>query len=76
MPVDDCILAPGEHGIAGELGAMVGHDHSWLAASLDDRRQLAGDAPAGDRRTRNSPQALLGHVIDDVEDAEALAWSE
>lgn len=37
---------PGEHGIAGELGAVVGHDHSWLAAALDDGRQLAGDAPS------------------------------
>ena len=45
VPVDDGVLAPDEHGIAGELGAMIGHDHSWLAASLDDRRQFAGNAP-------------------------------
>jgi hypothetical protein len=29
--IDGGGLAPGEHGIAGELGAMVGRDHSWLA---------------------------------------------
>ncbi len=26
VPVDDCVLAPGEHDIAGELSAMVGYD--------------------------------------------------
>lgn len=35
VPIDGCVLAPGEHGVAGELGAIVGRDHSWLAASLD-----------------------------------------
>lgn len=70
VPIDDCVLAPGEHGVAGELGAMVGHDHSWLAASLDDCRQFAGHAPPRDRRLRNGAQAFLGDVVDDVEDAE------
>ena len=46
VPVDDRVLAPGQHGVAGELGAMVGHDHSWLPTSFDDRRQFAGDAPS------------------------------
>jgi hypothetical protein len=32
--------------LQGKLGAMVRHDHSGLAASLDDFRQLAGDAPS------------------------------
>ena len=76
VPVDDCVLAPGEHGIAGELGAMVGHDHSWLAASLDDRRQFAGNAPSRDRRIRNSSEALFGDIIDDVEDTEASSVGE
>ncbi len=40
------IFAPGEHGIAGELGAVIGDDHCWLAASLDDCREFAGNAPS------------------------------
>ena len=55
---------------------MVGHDHSWLAASLDDCRQFAGDAATRDRCLRNGAQAFLGDVVDDVEDAEAPAVGE
>lgn len=76
VPIDDCVLAPGEHGVAGKLGAMVGHDHSWLAASLDSCGQFAGHAPSRDRRLRNGAQAFLGEVVDDVEDAEAPAVGE
>jgi len=66
MPVDGSVLTPDEHGIAGELGAVVGHDHSWLAALLDDRRQLAGNASARDGCVRNGAQTFLGYVIDNV----------
>src|SRR4029077_20825955 len=76
VPVDDGVLEPGKHGIAGELGAMVGHDQSWLAASLHDCREFAGDAPSRDRRIRNGPQTLLSHVVDDVEDTEAPSVGE
>ncbi len=47
-----------------------------LAAPLDERRQLAGDPPARDRRVGDRRQAFAGHVIDDVEDAEAPARGE
>ena len=39
-PVDRVVLAPGEHGVAGELGAVVADDHIRLAAPFNDRRQL------------------------------------
>jgi hypothetical protein len=50
---------------------VVGDDHARLAMPLDDRRQLACRASARDRGVRDCAQTLLGHVIDDVEDAEA-----
>src|SRR3954462_14114541 len=37
MPVDLVLLRPGQHGIAGELGAVVGDDHARLAALIDQR---------------------------------------
>jgi len=55
---------------------MIGHNHSWLAASLDDCHQFAGHAPSRDRRLRNGAQAFFGDVVDDVEDAEASAVGE
>jgi hypothetical protein len=71
VPVDAVVFAPGEHGVAGVFRAVVGDDHARLAMPLDDRRQLACHAPARDRGVRDCAQTLLGHVIDDVEDAEA-----
>ena len=49
MPVDFVFRAPGEDGVRGQLGAVIGDDHARLAAVGDDRRQLAGHAPARDR---------------------------
>src|SRR3984957_5004062 len=30
MPDDPVVLPPGEHGVRGELGPIVGHDHAGL----------------------------------------------
>jgi len=38
----------------------------------DERRQFAGDTLAGDRRVWDRREALLGHVVDDVEHPEPL----
>ena len=76
VPVDAVSFAPGQHGVRGELGAVVGDDHARLAAPLDERRQFARHPPSGDRRVRDRSQAFPGHVVDDVEDAEAPAVGE
>src|SRR6478752_2045793 len=46
VPVDAGLLAPGQHGIAGELGAVVGDDRTRLAAPLDDRGQFPRHTPS------------------------------
>jgi len=46
VPFDLMIRGPAEDGVRGELGAVVADDHSRLAASLDEHRQLAGDPSA------------------------------
>lgn len=43
------ILAPGEHEIAGELGAIVGHDHFWFAPLRGDVVDYVEDAEAAGR---------------------------
>jgi transposase len=40
VPVDLAVPAPSQHGVAGELGAVVADDHARLAAPFDDRCQL------------------------------------
>lgn len=60
VPIDGCVLAPSQLRIAGEFGAMVGHDHFWLAASLDDCRQFPSDAPSRNRCLRNDVQPFVG----------------
>jgi hypothetical protein len=40
QPGDPVVLRPGEHGVRGELGPIVGHDHAGLATPFDQRRQF------------------------------------
>jgi len=47
-----------------------------LAVPRDDGRQLARHTPPGNRGVRDRAQALLGDIIDNVEDAEAPAVGE
>lgn len=44
VPVDTAVAASGEHGVAGELRAVVADDNPQLAVPLDDRRQFASHA--------------------------------
>src|ERR1700733_14711929 len=46
MPNDPVVLRPGEHGVRGEPGPVVGDDHAGLAAPFDQRRQFPRHAPA------------------------------
>lgn len=41
MPLHADLAAPRQDGIAGELGAIVAHDHAQLAAMGDEPGQLA-----------------------------------
>src|ERR1700722_18948884 len=50
VPDDPVVLRPGEHGVRGELGPVVGHDHAGFAAALDQDSQFARHAPPRDRR--------------------------
>ena len=69
-------LVQAEHGVRGELGAVVGDDHRRPAAAGDEGRELSRDPPARDRGVGDRGEALLGHVVDDVQDAEAPAAGE
>src|ERR1044071_727294 len=44
VPLDAMVAAPGEHRIAGELRAVVAHDHAGFATSLDNGREFARNA--------------------------------
>ena len=70
MPLHADLPAPCQHGIAGELRAVVADDHTGLAAPGDQLGQLAHDTAPRDRGVRHRCQALPGHVIDYVEHAE------
>ena len=70
------ILCPAQHRVRGELGAVVGNDHSGLGARADELRQLTGNPFARDRGVGDCRQAFARDVIDNVEDAEAPALGE
>jgi hypothetical protein len=36
IPLDLCVLAPREHGVTGQLGAVVADHHARQPATLDD----------------------------------------
>jgi len=71
VPLGTVVLRSGKDCVRGEIGAVVGNDHVRLAAAADQVGQLACQPSTGDRRVRDGGQALSGHVIDDVEHAEA-----
>jgi hypothetical protein len=64
---------PGENCVRGELGAVVGDDQLWLSAPGNQVRELAGDPLARYRRVGDCRQALLGDIVEDVQDPEAPA---
>lgn len=46
MPLDAGVLAPGEGGVAGQLGAVVADQHARQPVTLGDRGEFADDTPA------------------------------
>ena len=62
MPLHADLAAPCQHGIGGQLCAIVADDHARLAAPGDQLGQLAHDTAARDRCIRHRCQALPGHV--------------
>ena len=73
MPFDVAVLLPGEHGIRGEFGAIVGDDHAGIAAPFGDRIQFASGTFARDRVVHDGRQAFPAEVVDDTQDAEAAS---
>ena len=73
VPLDPLILRPGEDGVRGELGPVVADDQAGPTSAVDESRQLPRDSVSGHRGVRDGRQALVGDIIDDIEDPEAPA---
>ena len=73
VPIDPLILRPGEDAVRGELRAVVADDHAGLASPLDEGGKLPGYPVTGNRGVRDGGQALVGDVIDHVENPEPPA---
>lgn len=71
VPFHLMILRPAEDRVRGELGAVGQRRSCPLAAPGDQFRPFTRHPAAGDRS-----QAFARHVVDNVEDAEALAAGE
>src|SRR3546814_10933724 len=70
MPLQAYFAAPREHGVGGELGAVVTDDHGWLAAPGDQFVQRAHNPPPGDRCVAHRTHTTPAHVIDNSRHAE------
>lgn len=46
MPLDAGVLAPGEHGMTGQFGAVVADHHARQPATVGDGGEFADDTPA------------------------------
>lgn len=73
MPRDARFLRPAEHGVRRERGALVRDDAFRIAPLGHGRLGFPRDAPARDRGAGKGREALLRHVIHDIEDAQATA---
>ena len=76
MPGDAGGLGPGEHGIRGELGAVIADDELGLAAHRHERAQLSRHPLARNRGVDDGGQAFLGYVVDHVQDAQPPTGDE
>lgn len=63
VPGDARLLAPGQHRVRGELGAVIADDQVGLSAPGDERRQFPCNAPARDRCVDDGRQAFLGDIV-------------
>ena len=63
VPIDDCVLAPGEHGIAGEFGAMVGDDHEiYRCRALCLGRRAEGEIKDSARAVEGLPPGATDDI--------------
>ena len=76
VPGNPVVLRPGQHGVAGELGAVVRDDHAGLAATIDQCRQFSRHPQSRDRDVGDRRKAFPGDVIDDVQNPEATTIGE
>jgi len=60
VPGDARLFAPGQHGVRGELRAMITDDQVGLAAPGDDQAQFSGYPATRNRRVDDRGQAFLG----------------
>lgn len=72
LPLDAGLLRPQQDGVRRELRSVVADDELRLAVPGDECRQFAGNPLARYRRVGDGREALLGHVVVDVEHAEPL----
>ncbi len=66
VPLDLCVLAPRQHGVTGQLGAVVADHHARQPSMLGDSAQLANDPPPRQRGVDDAGQAFPAVVVDDV----------
>ena len=73
VPFDMALLLPVQDGVRGQLGAVVAHDHRWIAALDCDAIELPSHAHAGERVVGNEAETFPAEVVDQSQDAEATA---
>ena len=67
VPLDAVVLGPLEHGIAGELSAVVGDDHLRLATLGHDPIEHTGDPWTRQRGIDLGGKSVAGKLVLDVE---------
>ena len=73
VPADAALVGPVQHGVGGQLGAVVRDDRRRLCSAGDDPVELAPDPETGDRGVGNERQAFPRAIVDHGEDPEASA---
>jgi len=60
VPVDPSVLLPPEHGVRGELGAVVRDHHQGVAATFSNPVQFSRNSLSGDGVVDDGGQGLPG----------------
>lgn len=76
VPLHLHLLRPFQDRVRGELGAVVEDDHPWLSTPFNRGCKFPRNPIASSRGIDHGCQALLGYIVDHVENAEAAAVSE
>jgi hypothetical protein len=70
VPADLRLLGPGQHGVGGELRAVIADDERRPAPPSHKGGELPRDPLARDRGVGHPCQALLRDIVENVEDAQ------